>query len=635
MKSLFLIFLCVALSNAQFTVYKGKQYNQALAEEKKLDWWQHGVFYQIYPKSFKDSDGDGVGDLKGIIDNLDHLADLGVTGAWLSPIFKSPMYDGGYDIEDFYNVDPMFGTNEDLKNLMARAKELGIKIILDFVPNHTSHYHDWFRLSANYTPGYDEFYVWRDCPLSDDGVTRVYPNNWIAVFHTPAWTYHNVREQCYLHQFTPQQPDLNYRNREVYDQMTETLMFWLREGADGFRIDAINHMFEDESLADEGFLNEDGDKTSYDNQKHDLTMNQNESYHFIYDLRAKMDEFVTKTDNITRMMMTEAYADVTEQVLWYGQNKERLGSHMPFNFALISKLDEASKAREFVDSIDLWLAEMPTFGIANWVMGNHDRPRVGYRYGEDRHESLAIMTMMLPGINVVYYGEEILMTNNMNISFEESDDPQAKQTNETVYLEYSRDPVRTPFQWDDTAWAGFSTTTNKTWLPVHANYMEVNLKAQKAAEKSTFKLYQQLIKLRKDKHVLQVGGYVSRALGDNIFTFLRALKDEQTIATIVNLGGGVNVTLSDLVDGADFSATTTAKILIVNNNSTYAVGKEIGNTEPIRLGPYDAVVLELSLPIDSTDPTVTATQATTTKGAAAKAIFSLALVIVATFVIIV
>lgn len=203
---------------------------------------------------------------------MEHLKDLGITATWLSPIFKSPMKDGGYDVADFRTVDSIFGTNDDLKELFAKAEELGLKIILDFVPNHTSNQHEWFQKSELSDPDYKDYYVWRNCTFENGTVTQ-YPNNWIAVFHTPAWTYSLIRKQCYLHQFTAEQPDLNYRNDKVVEEMKNIFRYWLNQGVDGFRIDAINHMFETEGLPDEEYIAPNVDKTVYSNLIHTHTMN--------------------------------------------------------------------------------------------------------------------------------------------------------------------------------------------------------------------------------------------------------------------------------------------------------------------------------------------------------------------------
>lgn len=322
---------------------------------------------------------------------------------------------------------------------------------------------------------------------------------------------------------------------------------------------------------------------------------QPESYGFIYDVRKMMDDFVTaKNDNVTRLMMTEAYASLTDTMKWYG-NETHAGSHMPFNFALIADLDKSSTAANFKTAVDSWMNAMPNETVANWVMGNHDRSRVGFRYGEERHEGLAIMTMALPGINVVYYGEEILMTDNRNISWAQTDDPQALNTNESYYMEVSRDPVRTPFQWDDTLNAGFSTNLTATWLPVHANYLTQNLKAQQNVTNSTFTLYQNLIKLRKSNHVLMAGKFESKSLNNNqVFSFMRTMDDEKTVAVFLNLAGNTTVSLKNLLHADDFTDKTSAKVLIANNNSTLKIGDDIENLEEIILGPGDALILEVS-----------------------------------------
>lgn len=597
MKAIVLVLLCVVVVNARWSLNYGSKADTVEYDDGDLDWFENAVFYQIYPKSWKDSTGNGVGDLQGIISKLDHLKDLGVTGAWLSPIFKSPMKDGGYDIANFREVNELFGSNDDLKDLFKKAEELGLKIILDFVPNHTSNEHEWFIKSQNNETDYVDYYVWRNCEIveEEDGKITItkYPNNWIAVFHTPAWSYDKIRGQCYLHQFAPAQPDLNYRNKAVVEEMKNILKFWLEQGVDGFRIDAINHMFETEGLPDEAYIDINGDKTSYTNLNHIHTMNLQESYDFIYECREILDNYTKTADKKhTRLMMTEAYADLDQTLKWYGEEKKR-GSHIPFNFALIAGLDRESKASDFKEAVDSWLDNMPGFARANWVLGNHDRPRIGFRYGENRHESLAIMTMTLPGINIVYYGEEILMTDNRAITWEQTDDPAACQTNMSVYQEHTRDPVRTPFQWSAEVNAGFSVATNGTWLPIHENFKTVNLEVEKASEKSTYKLYQDLIKLR-DYDVLKIGSFASKALSDELFGYVRTLAGHHTIAVFINLGGAKTANLKDLMEEGDISDKTKAQILIVNNNSPLSKGSWIGDIEKIALGEYDAVIIEVS-----------------------------------------
>lgn len=598
MKTLVILVLCLAA-----VAVKAKNTGKAEDDhdhDHGMDWWESGVFYQIYPRSFMDSDASGEGDLKGIISKLPHLKDLGVTGTWLSPIFKSPMKDGGYDISDFYNVNERFGTNQDLKDLFTEAKKNDLKVILDFVPNHTSDQHEWFKLSRSRNETYENWYVWRSCKADRINETHYeiteYPNNWRAVFNTPAWSYDAVREECYLHQFAPEQPDLNYRHPPVRAAMIAMLEHWLIEGADGFRIDAINHMYESIGMPDETMIDPNGDVTQYENYYHTHTMDLDESYEFIYDVRKMMEEYSFKKDNITRLLMTEAYATIPKTALWYGNAEgTKKGAHIPFNFMLISSLSESSEAKDFHDAIKLWTDSMPSYGEANWVMGNHDRSRIGSRYGKERHEGLAIMTMMLPGTNIVYYGEEILMVDNCDISWEDTDDPSAKATNASVYKQVSRDPVRTPMQWDNTANAGFSTKTGKTWLPVNKDFTTNNLAAQKSAEKSTFKLYKDLIKMRKESHTLMMGGFYSKAVDTKVFGFVRTLAGHDSIAVLLNLDKTAKtVSLKDLFDEKEWKDDKMkAKILIVNNDSKLKINDDADPTK-IELGPYDGVAIEVS-----------------------------------------
>lgn len=307
-----------------------------------------------------------------------------------------------------------------------------------------------------------------------------------------------------------------------------------------------------------------------------------------------MDDDFKSKDNITRLMMTEAYATIEQQVLWYGTPEgDKRGGHIPFNFMLITNLDAQSNAGKFKESIDTWVKAMPSYGEPNWVLGNHDRSRVASRYGKDRQEGLVIMTMMLPGVNVIYNGEEIMMVDNNDITWEQTQDPQACATNRSAYASVSRDPVRTPFQWDGTANAGFSTTTGETFLPIHPDYVNNNLKKHLDAEKSTFKLYQSLIKMRKEHHQLMHGGVTTKAVSDKVFGFYRHLSGEEHIAVFLNLGDETKVSLKDLLDEKDWSSKVKGKILIVNNDSKLKIGDDV-TPEEITLGKYDAVVLEVS-----------------------------------------
>ncbi|XP_077296029.1 maltase A1-like isoform X2 [Arctopsyche grandis] len=487
------------------------------------DWWENSVFYQIYPRSFMDSDGDGVGDLKGITSRLQHLKDSGIGATWLSPFFKSPQFDSGYDISDFFDIHEEYGTMADFEELISEAERLDIKIILDFVPNHSSHLCDWFIQSLNKSSEYADWYIWEDGKTDANG-TRLPPNNWVSVFRKSAWEYRPERDQFYLHQFTVQQPDLNYRNPAVVEKMKDVLKFWINKGAAGFRMDAVNHIFEvdkndfggqfpDEPLS--GNPGQGPDDFGY--LDHIYTINLDPTYDLIYEFREVVDEF-KQQDNFTRVILTEAYASIENTMRYYG-NGEKEGSHMPFNFALIENVNEFSTAKDIKFYTDRWMTYMPLGKTANWVIGNHDKWRVGTRYGAERIDGLHMINMLLPGVGITYNGEEIGMLNT-NITWEDTKDPQACNTDDPInYWMSSRDPARTPFQWNDEENAGFSTA-NKTWLPVNENYVELNLKKQKSESNSHYNIYKNLVVLR-SVDTFMYGRFDSVAFNDDVFSFER------------------------------------------------------------------------------------------------------------------
>ncbi|XP_031637790.1 maltase 1-like, partial [Contarinia nasturtii] len=385
----------------------------------ELEWYENCVFYQIYPRSFKDSDGDGVGDIRGIIQELDYLQELGIDGAWLSPIFKSPMVDFGYDIEDFCAVDPIFGTMEDLEELFREAKKRNIKIILDFVPNHTSDKHEWFQKSVKRDPEYENFYVWADGKKNNTEP----PNNWLSAFYGSAWTFNEERNQWYYHAFAKEQPDLNYRNPRVIKEMTNIINFWLEKGAHGFRIDAIFFLYEYEDLRDEPLSNKTNNHNSYDYLLHHYVINLDEIFDVVHVFRETTDQFEEKNPGVKVVLMTEAYVNNTEYVKYFGNGK-RKGAHIPFNFDLISDMDKYSTPKDVKKIIDKLFGSVPVGNQLNWQLGNHDRPRIGSRYSERRVDGFNALIMTLPGIAITYYGEELGMVDNRTIPFSETVDPQ-------------------------------------------------------------------------------------------------------------------------------------------------------------------------------------------------------------------
>jgi alpha-glucosidase len=574
--------------------YKSSPSTDPPSEKPDPDWWKKTVFYQIYPRSFKDSDADGIGDLQGIIENLDHFVDAGIGAVWLSPVFSSPMKDFGYDISDFYDVDPMFGTKNDLINLLTEARKLGIKVLLDFVPNHTSDQHVWFTKSVNREGIFTDYYVWHDgIPVAGQDQPNP-PNNWLSVFSGSAWTWNSRRKQYYLHQFTPEQPDLNFRNPLVREEMFNIVKYWVEVGFDGFRVDAINHMFEDEDLSkDEPILDpaETTNPNEYEYLEHKYTRDLDETYHVVREWREWIDAYSQAHPELpTKILLTEVYANFDLTMRWYGSKEEPI-SHVPFNFDFIMDVESDTTVQQIKTIVDYKIANVPEFGLPNWVMGNHDRNRVASRFSPDQVDAFNILAMTLPGIAVTYYGEEIGMEDNQDISWDETVDPRACQTNDPVnYKKLSRDPVRTPFQWNDKRHAGFSLNLTDTWLPVHDNYLDLNLAAQKVATTSHYKVYQALTKLRQNPEFL-VGSYKSLAVSTT-FNYIRKSSGGKTYGIAINFAAqAVAINLTPLLENEGFSSPVgTIEISSVNSNKLK--GSEY-DLDSLSLGGYEAIIFEI------------------------------------------
>uniref|UniRef100_U5EJL5 alpha-glucosidase n=1 Tax=Corethrella appendiculata TaxID=1370023 RepID=U5EJL5_9DIPT len=551
-------------------------------------WWEKAGFYQIYPRSFKDSNGDGIGDLKGIIEKLPYLKEIGITAYWLSPIYKSPMADFGYDISDFRDIQPEYGTMADFEALVKRSKELGLRVILDFVPNHSSDEHEWFKKSVDGIPPYKDYYVWNDGKVNPDGGRRLPPSNWLAAFRGSAWEWNEKRNQYYLHQFHKKQPDLDYRNPAVVEEMKNVLRFWLDKGIDGFRIDAITWLFEipkeaDGSYKDEplsGFT-EDKDDPAYLN--HIYTQDRDETIEMSYQWREVLKDYQKEKGGDERVLMTESWSDLKVVKKFFGDGKDRVGAQMPFNFQIILNINEKSTAADFKRVIDSFIEITPKGQSANWVLGNHDKNRVANRIGMNRIDLLAMIELSLPGASVTYNGEEIGMT-DVWISWEDSRDPQACNSNPQIYDKISRDPARTPFQWDDSTSAGFSTNAT-TWLPVAKNYKEVNVKVEEAAAKSHLKIFKQLIALRQQNTFIY--GTLTTHASNNVLVLVRQLAGEPTYITLANMANA-EVT----IDATTFEKNLKSELLyeVVDLNSAHQRGHSI-DSKKVVLKANEAFIL--------------------------------------------
>jgi len=525
--------MVLLLLNLAENFARAENNNRVASDRNELDWWQTAVFYQIYPRSFKDSNGDGVGDLKGIEEKVEHFKDLGVDCVWLSPIFKSPMADFGYDISDYNQIDSIFGTLDDFISLQKKLKSLDIKLILDFVPNHSSDEHEWFKKSVEKIDPFTDYYVWKDAKINADG-SKEPPNNWQSLFSNPAWTWNEKRGQYYLHQFDPKQPDLNYRSKELVEDMKNNLRFWLNHGVDGYRVDAVPFLFENQEFLDDTRKPEEmasKEKNTHEQYYHEHTMDLPETFDMISQFREVVDEY-TKRDGKTRVMITEAYTDLENTMKYYG-NDTKPGAHLPFNFGLISNLNDHSKAVDFHNTVHGWLDNMPKGKRANWVIGNHDQPRVATRFGSGMVDAMNMLNLLLPGAVFTYMGEEIGMEDT-KIRWDQTIDPLGLNAGVSGYRALSRDPSRSPYQWNATVSSGFSANP-RTWLPVNPNYWHLNLEAQKKQHCSHYSVYKRLTRLRKTA-TIQRGSFAGHVLSEWVYAFSRSLPGSETYLVVINVG---------------------------------------------------------------------------------------------------
>lgn len=483
-------------------------------------WWQNGSIYQIYPRSYQDSDGDGVGDLPGILQRLGYIESLNVRAVWLSPIYPSPMHDFGYDVADYTGIHEIFGTMEDFDHLLDAVHGRGMKLILDLVPNHTSDEHPWFVESrkSRDNPKRD-WYIWQD-PAPDGGP----PNNWLSFFGGSAWEYDPATEQYYLHQFVKEQPELNYRNPEVRKAMLDVMRFWLDKGVDGFRVDVIWLMMKDAQLRDNPPNPDWQGGKHHDRQLHTYTGNLPEVHEIIRDMRHVLDDYDE------RMMVGEIYLPNDELVKYYGKDLDEC--HLPFNFQLVLLPWEAATVRRAVDAYE---AALPEGAWPNWVLGNHDQHRIASRVGPAQARVANMLLLTLRGTPTCYYGDEIGMEDG-KIPPEFIQDPQALGQPEIADL-VGRDPERTPMQWDASPNAGFTLPEATPWLPVAANYPERNVEAQNSDPASMLSLYRALTGLRQREPALSVGNYRSvDANASDVFAYVRMYPGGSTFLIVLNFG---------------------------------------------------------------------------------------------------
>ena len=483
------------------------------------------MIYQIYPRSYLDTNGDGIGDLAGIRSKLDHLQWLGVDGIWLSPCFPSPMADFGYDVADYCDIDPVFGSLDDMDRLIAEAHSRDIRVILDWVPNHTSDRHPWFveSRSSRDHPKRD-WYVWRDAGEGDTA-----PNNWKSVFGGKAWTWDESTGQYYLHSFLAEQPDLNWRKPELVEAMHDTLRFWLDRGVDGFRIDVIHKLAKDPALRSNPVESHGGVEIQ-DNVHNE---NHPDIHDMLRGIRGVLDEYEE------RMAVGEVYILDPDKVgRYYGSEGDLDQLHLAFNFSFLHAPWEADAFRREIERFE---AALPSGAWPDVVLSNHDVSRHATRYedgtyGDARARLAALMLLTLRGTPFLYYGEEIGMR-DVPIAEDQILDPVGRN----IHPRFGRDPERTPMQWNADCAAGFTTGT--PWLPIAADSAARNVAVQKNTPDSLLNLYRELLALRRVTPALHRGAYRTLSAPPDVLAYERCTDEDRAVVALNFSGNPATVTL--------------------------------------------------------------------------------------------
>ncbi|CAN5488302.1 alpha-amylase family glycosyl hydrolase [soil metagenome] len=474
------------------------------------------MIYQIYPRSFQDSNGDGIGDLGGVIQRLDYLVALGVDAVWLSPFYRSPMVDFGYDVRDHVSVDPIFGDMADFRALARACRERGLKLIVDYIPNHTSDCHLWFNesRSSRHNPRRD-WYIWRDA--APDGGP---PNNWQSEFGGPAWTWDVQRQQYYYHAFLSCQPDLNWRCPDVVEAMLNVMRFWLDRGVDGFRVDAIHHLMEREDLADNPLntLWREGMDPA-DRLMRTGTVDQPDVHGAVSAMRRVLDDYPGE-----RVLIGEAYLPLERLVTYYGAPDT--GFHLPFNFHLMATPWTPTAVSSLIAAYE---RQLPDHGWPNWVLSNHDRPRLASRIGAAQTRVAAMLLLTLRGTPTLYQGEELGMT-DVAIAPDRVRDPLEINV---PGLGLGRDPARTPMMWSAEPFSGFSTV--EPWLPLSADWPDMHVERQAVAPDSLLALYGSLLALRRTEPALQLGDHIPFAATNNLLAYERIMGAVRLLI-VLNMG---------------------------------------------------------------------------------------------------
>jgi len=538
----------------------------AAVDAEGHQWWQHAVFYEIYPRSFADSNNDGIGDLNGITSKMQYLHDLGVDAIWITPCYPSPQVDFGYDVSNYADIDPMYGTLGDFDRMVAEGKKHGVRIIMDFVPNHTSDQHAWFLDSkSSRTSAHRDWYIWRD----GKGPGQP-PNNWISLFGGSAWKLDPATSQYYYHFFYAAQPDLNWRNPKVETAMLDTMRWWYRRGVAGFRLDAVDTLFEDPALHDDPVLpgkNKQGDPITENKYNTNLP-----------EVHTELQKMRKVADESGAVLIGETWtSNIAQLDRYYGDGSKELQMPMDFMFTTVNKLSPAEFRRQIgmVDSAKGW----PVF-----VISNHDIVRSYNRYGDGKHNDaiaklMAMFFLTLRGTPIMYYGEEIGMENN---------DPKRKEdVKDPIGItgwpaEIGRDGERTPMQWTAAANAGFSEKA--PWLPIPPSFASHNVESELKEPDSVLSVYKTVLALRHTNSALLEGSYTALNEDDpNVLSYLRSYKGKAVL---------VALNMSDTPRTVKFDL---AKQGFVTFTLSPLVGTaEIGNNSAVSLAPFGAVIASVN-----------------------------------------
>ncbi len=545
-------------------------------------WWQNGIIYQVYPRSFQDTTGDGVGDLPGILERLDYLVELGIDAVWVSPIYPSPMADFGYDVSDYTGIDPLFGTLADFDRLLAAVHQRGLKLILDFVPNHSSDQHPWFIESrSSRTNPKRDWYIWHDpAPTPNPDGSPAPPNNWVSQFGGPAWTFDRHTGQFYLHSFLPQQPDLNWWNPEVKAAILAAMRFWLDRGVDGFRMDVLWLLIKDRDLRD----NPPNPKWKHgDNPAGQFlpiyTMDRPETHTIVREMRSLMNTYTE------RLLIGEIYLPLEQLVTYYGADPVTpdanttlgqspspvlRGADMPFNFQLILTPWQPDRIAALIRQYESLL---PPGAWPNWVLGNHDQSRLATRLGADQLRIAALLLLTLRGTPTLYYGDELGMPDTP-IGPDQIQDPAEKRQ---PGIGQGRDPERTPMLWNASANAGFTTGT--PWLPIKPGTpATLSVEVEDRQPQAPLILYRRLIALRRARPSLHAGDITEVRNDHGVLRYERHAPGTDRLLVLANFTG-------------DYQTVTIPRARVLLTTLLDVDGNEADDT--FVLHPHQGVLLQV------------------------------------------